>query len=525
MIGEAPPTVGLLSGPPAVMLSYQQRLLVSTAQVVVYEKSRRIGISWAAAAAAVLASALSKTEGGMDTLYIGYEKEMTRGFIDDCAFWAKHFSVAAATVEEFLFVDKDHEGDRSIQAFRIRFASGNEIVALTSRPRNLRGKQGFVILDEAAFMDDLDEMLKAAFALLIWGGRVWIISTHDGVDNPFNVLVEECRAKKKPFELLRTTFRDALDDGLYRRICLTQGIEWSLEGETAFEASIRANYGAGAAEELDCIPSQGSGVYLTRAVIEACSVPDRPVLRLHVPPDFELKPEAERRSYVDAWLEQSVKPELDKLDPRLRHFFGQDFALTGDVSGYAPMCIERNLKRSVPFLIEMRGVPHEQQKQVVFYVTERLPRFSGGKLDANGNGSFLGQVTMQRFGASRIEQVKPSRAWYLENMPPMKADFEDQAISIPGHVDVVDDLRQVTIDRGVPMVPPTARTKGSDGLWRHGDFAVAIAMAHAASRGEVSEYAYTGVGRRDAIPADRDVDDDDHRPATLAQSLKRTGTW
>ncbi|MDP1962404.1 MAG: hypothetical protein Q8K93_09405, partial [Reyranella sp.] len=383
-------------GAPAVLLPYQQRLLASTASVVVYEKSRRIGISWAAACAAVLTSSVTAADGGMDTHYIGYEKEMTRGFIDDCAFWARHFGVAAGEVDEFLFQDGDTHGERAIQAFRIRFASGHEIVALTSRPRNLRSKQGFVILDEAAFMDALDEMLKAAFAMLIWGGRVWIISTHDGVDNPFNALVEECRARKKPFELHRTTFDEALADGLYQRICLRQGVEWSPKAEAAWAAGIRENYGSGAAEELDVIPAQGSGVYLTRAMIEACATSPGPVLSLHVDADFEQRPEAERRSYVDAWLEEYVAPQLALLDPNLRHVFGQDFALTGDVSSLTPMAIERDLRRTVPFTIEMRGVPHEQQKQVVFYVADGLPKLSGGKLDAGGNGSFLAQVVAQR---------------------------------------------------------------------------------------------------------------------------------
>jgi phage FluMu gp28-like protein len=496
---------------PAVLLPYQQRLLASTAQVVVYEKSRRIGISWAAAAAAVLASSVTKAADGMDTLYLGYEKEMTRGFIDDCAMWAKHFSVAAGDVEEFLFEDRHKDGDRSIQAFRINFASGFEIVALTSRPRNLRGKQGFVILDEAAFMDDLPEMLKAAFALLIWGGRVWVVSTHDGVDNAFNELIEECRAGKKPFQVLRTTFDDALQDGLYRRICLSQGKEWTAEGEAEWAGKIRANYGAGAAEELDVIPAQGSGVYLTRSVIEACATSPGEVLKLVCPPGFELKPEAERRSYVDAWLEQNVQPHLDRLDRNLRHVFGHDFALTGDASIYVPLAVQRDLRRTVPFVIEMRNVPHEQQKQVVFYVTERLPRFSAGKLDATGNGSFLAQVTAQKFGQSRVEAVMLSQAWYRENMPPLKAAFEDRTIEIVANADHADDLRQISMVGGVPMVPKTARTKGTDGFMRHGDFAPALALAIAASRADAVEYAYQAVTPQNRMSGADDAGGDDFR--------------
>ena len=59
-----------------------------------------------------------------------------------------------ATVGEFLFADENPAtpGEtRDIKAFRIDFASGYSIVALSSRPRSLRGMQGKVRIDEAAF--------------------------------------------------------------------------------------------------------------------------------------------------------------------------------------------------------------------------------------------------------------------------------------------------------------------------------------------------------------------------------------
>jgi phage FluMu gp28-like protein len=37
-----------------------------------------------------------------------------------------------------------------------------------------------------------------------------------------------------------------------------------------WEAKVRAQYGEGAAEELDCIPSMGGGVYIPRPVVERC---------------------------------------------------------------------------------------------------------------------------------------------------------------------------------------------------------------------------------------------------------------
>lgn len=239
---------------PMVLLPYQQRWIADPAYVKVCEKSRRIGLSWGEAADSALLAAQTS---GMNVWYIGYNKDMALEFIHDCGNWAKFYGLAADEVEETEEVFADGDDKQAVLAFVIRFASGWRITALSSRPNNLRGKQGRVIIDEAAFHDDLPELLKAAMALLMWGGQVHIISTHDGVDNPFNELITDCREGKKPYTVHRITFDDALADGLYKRICLRRGIDWTAEGEAAWVAEIRASYGEDAAEELDCIPKNG----------------------------------------------------------------------------------------------------------------------------------------------------------------------------------------------------------------------------------------------------------------------------
>lgn len=261
-----------LAGMP-LLLPYQQRLLSTTAvhRVVICEKSRRIGFTWAIAADAVLTASSQKAAGGMDVFYIAYEKEMTREFIDTCAQWAKLFNHAASTVEEFVF---EGDGDKDVMAFRIRFASGYEIIALSSNPRGLRGRQGYVIIDEAAFHDWLVEVMKAALALLMWGGKVLVISTHNGADNAYNELVEAARTKSKPYALITVTLDDALRDGLFRRICFTQGKAWSQEEEDAWRAQLVAEYGEAADEELFCIPSQSAGCWIDPALIAAATHPD-----------------------------------------------------------------------------------------------------------------------------------------------------------------------------------------------------------------------------------------------------------
>lgn len=252
----------------AVLLPFQQRWINDPAPVKVCEKSRQIGLTWAEAADDVLIAAQA---GGRDVWYIGYEKEMTREFIETAADWARRFDRAASAIEEFLFEDDD---ERQIQAFRIKFASGNTITALSSRPRNLRGKHGVVVIDEAAFHDDLPALLTAALALLMWGGSVRIISTHDGVSNAFNELVNDVRGGKLPYSLHRITFDDAVTEGLYRRICEATGQTWTAQREDGWRAQIRAQYGDHAGEELDCVPATKSGAWLPYSLIISCEHPE-----------------------------------------------------------------------------------------------------------------------------------------------------------------------------------------------------------------------------------------------------------
>lgn len=486
---------------PSVLLPYQQELLRATAshKLVVTDKSRRIGMTWGIGADAVLTSGARKSSGGMDTLYLGYNLDMAREFTDTCAMWARAFGQVCSLVQEFLFVEDGERGeDRAIKAFRISFASGYEIVALSSRPRSLRGRQGYVILDEFAFHDEAEELLKAAFALLIWGGRILVISTHNGVDNPFNLLLRDIREKgKPPGKIVRCTFDDALEQGLYRRICLVKGKPWSIEAEAAFRAETRAFYGEGAAEELDCIPAQGAGVYLTTAQIEACMDADTSVLRLRCPERFELRPEEQRRSYVADWLAEHVDPLLARLDRRRRHSYGFDFGRSGDLSVFTPLAEGTDLVRRAPFVLEMRNVPFRQQEQVLFYIVDKLPRFGAGKHDARGNGQFLAEYAQQRYGALQIEAVMLSQNWYLANMPPLKAAIEDRTLEFPRDADLSSDLRQIKQVRGIPMVPNDARTQGADGGQRHGDFAVSLCLANAASRADVPTYGYMPVSELD----------------------------
>jgi len=470
---------------PAVLLTYQGGLYgtVSRNALTVCEKSRRIGVTWGLGALAVLTSAAAKSAGGQDTLYLGTSMDMAREFIDACAMWARAFMPAASEVEEFLFKDQeDGREDRHIQAFRINFGSGFDIVALSSSPRSLRGRQGLVIIDEAAFHDDLDEVLKAAMALIIWGGRVVVVSTHNGEDNPFNQLIKEIRQGKRPGSVFRCDFDEALADGLYKRICLVMGKDWSPEGEAEWRQEVIDFYGEDAEEELFCVPKSGEGAYLSRALIESRMDGAIPVIRWSQPASFAQEPEHIREAETRDFCEMELLPILKRLEPGERHSLGMDFGRSGDLSVMWPLAIQKNLVRRTPFVLELSNIPFKQQEQILYYICDRLPRFSGAALDARGNGQALAEYAMQKYGSSLVEQVMLSLDWYRRHMPLYKAAFEDATIVVPMDDDIATDHRAITVVRGVPKLPETGgRTKGRDGRQRHGDTAIAGALAYSAT--------------------------------------------
>lgn len=475
-----------------ILLGYQQESYrtIEEHPLTVILKSRRIGLTWGIGSTAVLTSSAQKKAGGMDTLYIGYNLDMAREFIDVCGMWARAFNQVASDVEDFVFIDKDEDGDKAIKAFRITFASGFEVLALSSRPRSLRGRQGLVIIDEAAFHDDLPELIKAAMALLIWGGKVVVVSTHDGDANPFNTLCDDVRSGRRPGKLIQIDFDEALHDGLYQRICLVTGKEWSPEAEAKWRQDVIDFYGEDADEELYCIPSKGSGVYLSSTLIEA-RAEEAPVLYLELEDAFTFWNEKRRESWVDDWCKENLNSLLNELPKDLIHCFGEDFARISDLSVIWPIQIRRNLSRYCPFILEMRNVPFEQQKQILFYIVDRLPMFQAGALDATGNGAYLAEVAAQRYGETRISQIKLSDSFYSEHMPKFRRAFEEGTTSVPKDSDVIMDHRAIKKVNGVPKVPRGDRTtssesKGKGNKKRHGDSAIAHFLGYFATLQDVA---------------------------------------
>lgn len=497
-----------------VFLGYQQRWFEDQSQIMIAEKSRRTGLTWAEAGRNVINAAKPRKRRGCNTFYVGSKQEMALEYIAACALFAKAFNqLAEADVYEQTFWDEGKKEE--ILSYMIRFPkSGFKIQALSSRPSNLRGLQGDVVIDEAAFHESLEELLKAALALTMWGNKVRLISTHNGVDNAFNTYIQDAREGRKDYSIHRITLDDAIAEGLYKRICYVTGETWSPEAEQQWRAKLYKNAPnpESAAEEYGCVPKKSGGAYLSRVLIEAAMVADHSIriYRYEAPAGFESWTTQMREAEMQAWCEENLVPELARLSPADRHVLGEDFARRGDLTVFVPLAIAPSLRKRVPFVVELRNLTYEQQRQVLFFIMGRLPRLTGAAFDATANGGYLAEQAALKYGADMVDQVNLSQGWYALWMPKLKGEFESFNLQLPRHQTTLDDCLHIKVVNGIPLIDK-GRQKDLDAQdgkgKRHGDFAVALAMAVRASFMDGCLIEYTSAPARTDRWGETDTDD------------------
>lgn len=228
----------------------QLRWFLDDSQVLIADKGRQTGFSRTTSLKAVF-----ECLKGQNVYYTSFNKDTTENFIRYCT--------QAAQSLNLIFkhrVSKEVVNSDGCLVHRLKLNNNCSITALAGNAVNLRDKAGIIIIDEAAFRDNLEQIMDAASAILIWGGKLWIFSTHFGVDNYFNYLLTE--AQNRGYSQHSIPFKKAVREGIFKRICLKLGKVWSEENEREWVSEIYKKYGVGADQELDCIPSEDAGLGL-----------------------------------------------------------------------------------------------------------------------------------------------------------------------------------------------------------------------------------------------------------------------
>ncbi len=472
--------------PASIFMPYQVQALqdMQTYDLVVYEKSRQIGLTWTAAFAAAATAMKSKALGGRDFHYSPPAQDLSAEFIDEVKFFAE-------IVFKLTMSEPEYDTENKL---KLTFSSGNSVYGHTGAARSLRGSKGSILIDEAAHVDDLEGVMAAASACTMWGGSITVISTHCGAENPFVKLINDIHAGKRGASAVarRVTFSDAIEQGLYRRICIENKEKWTPEKEAAWEASERAKAGPAVSEEYDCVPQAGRVQYLLRSEVERAmiSVGAR-MARLSLKDDFTALSESERFDRINGWFDADVMPVIAAMPQDRCSYIGQDFGRSHDLSVIAVGHDTDTARLNVPLIVELSNVPYVEQQHILDRIAGAIPRFAAAKLDATGNGAVIGENFVRRWGESRVEAVKLSEKFYLAHMPRLRAKITDGLLHLPRDAEVLEDLLAIELVNGIPKIG-----RGSGKRGRHGDAAIALMhLVAAADRPAVIE-PHRSAGRR-----------------------------
>ena len=454
------------------LLPYQRRWVEDPAPVKICVKSRRIGVSWADAFDSVSHAA---ADGG-DTVYISYAREMTQTYIGDCRQWAEDAHRLALHIDETLLDPDDPERPTR---YRLALPGGRTTEGLPSTPHSLRsrGRPGDrVVIDEAAFVRSVDDLLGAGMAVRIWGGAVRVISTHNGADNGFARLLDEAARGELPYSVHTVTLADAVADGLYRRIVAVRAraaariraaggtpdetdTVWSPEGEAAWVAGIRASYRYPwqAAEELDCIPASGGGAWIgideyVRAEHAGAGDPERYAGgAVHVGYDVARR---------------------------------QDLAVLAVLERVGDVLWTREL-------VVMRGWTFGAQRDEVARILRdyRVVRVA---VDQTGMGEAQVEALQDRHGRLRIEGVLLTSDRRLTVATALRDAFESARIRVPRDPELRLDVRSVRrapSATGAPRLYSEDATPGGRKAVGHADRFWALALAAASAGSGEARYA------------------------------------
>ncbi len=197
-------------------LPYQVAWIKDTSRFKLWEKSRRIGATYAQSYEDVLSAARAVKP--MDVWFTSADETAAAEYIRYCAQWAQLFNIAARDLGEVVL-----DSEKDIKALSIEFATGKRIYGLSSNPKAFRSKGGKLVIDEYAFHAAPEELWKAALPVITWGFPVRIISTYNGKGNRYYRMVSQAKKDiaekgKSQWRLHTTTIETAVAQGLADKI-------------------------------------------------------------------------------------------------------------------------------------------------------------------------------------------------------------------------------------------------------------------------------------------------------------------
>lgn len=430
------------------MLPYQARYVRDRSRLILVEKSRQIGFTWATAYK--LVSTTSLAGAAQDDWVSSRDELQARLLIEDCQHFAALLHIGARDLGQRVVDDRRHS------AYVLSYANGRRTHSLSSNPDAQAGKRGRRVLDEFALHEDPRRLYAIAYPGITWGGSMEIISTHRGSHNYFAELAEEITRKGNPKQIShhRVTLSDALDQGFLHKLQakLPQGDERQEMDEAAYYDYVRRGCPDEETfqQEYMCQPADDAAAFLSYDLIQGC--------------------EWREGDRSDGAGELSVGVDV-----------GRDHDLTviwvlarlGDVFWTREVrCLDRR--------------PFDEQEAALYGILEQ-PGVRRCCIDATGIGRQFAERAVRRFGRYRVEGVTFSGPVKEELAYPVRAAFEDRRLRIPADAAIRSDLRAIKKETTAAGNIRFTADRGKNG---HADRFWALALAlHAGKSGGGSTWA------------------------------------
>lgn len=433
-------------------LPYQKRWLEDEARIKIWEKSRRIGATYVQSFEDVT-DCLSKK---VPRVYFS-SADITAAeeYVQYCKIWINIFKAVAEYSEEIVI-----QAEKDVKTYKVRFANGTSITALSSNPKGFRSKGGKVVLDEFAWHENADELWKAAKPAITWGYPLRILSTHHGKQSLFYNFCEKVKTGTLPWAIHTVDIYQAVEDGLVDKIKghKTTSLErsvWLQDEKTSCANSLVWS------EEYECHAVDEATTFFTYELIEKNT---RQGI-LHTPTENEVL------------------------------FAGLDIARKNDKTVLYIISKENNIKTtaSITTLRDMRFTAQYKE------ISEILSKFKIQRLcvDTTGLGMQLGEMLQEKFGRYMVECCTMTNFFKAELVGDIYMSMEDNSFLLPDS-DVVRNafhsIKKITTAAGNTRYDSAHTEEG------HADEFWAAALAnHAAAYGCRMPHIYNGKKKKNKI--------------------------
>jgi len=360
--------------PDGYFLPYQNAWISDDSRFKLWDKSRRIGATYAESYRACRRRNMIDEK--RDYWFSSADDSAAYEYAQTCRSWCE---IIDAVVKEIFEELEDSEGYR-YNNYVLEFPNGSRINCMTSNPRRFRSKGGDADLDEFDWHDQPGAMLDAATPITTWGFDISIMTTRNGEGSEFDRLVKMAQKIQSghataeelhtlPWSYHSTPLTTAIQQGLAEKVSKLKNVTFAVRKAFYLECRARCRNEDAFNQEYMCIPSSAASVLIPYDLYQSCE--------------------------ADNILQQFGDGE---------QFLGFDVGREHDpsVCWHSERVGDILTTRSVDYLLKQK---YHVQKQ---FLADKLqnPKVLRLCVDATGIGDMLAEELQREFGEHRVEKVK-----------------------------------------------------------------------------------------------------------------------